>query len=189
MGHEYVEMKNTSAAVGAYRQAVDIDRRDYRAWNGLGQAYEMMGKPFWALHYFKESVFYQPNDSRLSIAMAQCYENDQIHMLDEAIKCYRRASNCNDGEATAMHQLGKLHSELGHHEEAAFYYKKDLERMESEERNCNIPPDSIGILPVDRVRGIKLRKSKLMEIFYDMSAFYGISIRVVFNTFKARVKW
>ncbi|RHN40600.1 putative tetratricopeptide-like helical domain-containing protein [Medicago truncatula] len=87
----------------------------------------MMGKPFWALHYFKESVFYQPNDSRLYIAMAQCYENDQIHMLDEAIKCYRRASNCNDGEAIAMHQLGKLHSELGHHEEAAFYYKKDLE--------------------------------------------------------------
>jgi len=135
MGHEYVEMKNTGAAVGAYRQAVDIDRRDYRAWYGLGQAYEMMGKPFWALHYFKESVFYQPNDSQLSIAMAQCYENDQIHMLDEAIKCYRRASNCNDGEAIAMHQLGKLHSELGHHEEAAFYYKKDLERMESEERN------------------------------------------------------
>jgi hypothetical protein len=28
---------------------------------------------------------------------------------------------------------------------------------------CNIPPDSIGILPVDRVRGIKLWKSKLME--------------------------
>jgi len=81
----------------------------------------MMGKPFWALYYFKESVFYQPNDSRLSIAMAQCYENDQIHMLDEAIKCYRRASNCNDGEAIDMHQLGKLHSELGHHEEAAFY--------------------------------------------------------------------
>nr|KYP68140.1 Cell division cycle protein 23 isogeny [Cajanus cajan] len=107
---------------------------DYRAWYGLGQAYEMMAMPFYALHYFKKSAFLQPNDSRLWIAMAQCYETDQLHMLDEAIKCYRRAANCNDREAIALHQLAKLHSELGHPEEAAFYYKKDLERMESEER-------------------------------------------------------
>ncbi|XP_050223295.1 anaphase-promoting complex subunit 8 isoform X2 [Mercurialis annua] len=134
MGHEYVEMKNTPAAIDAYRRAVDIYPRDYRAWYGLGQAYEMMGMPFYALHYFKKSVFLQPNDSRLWIAMAQCYETDQLHMLEEAIKCYRRAANCNDREAIALHQLAKLHAELGRAEEAAFYYKKDLERMEAEER-------------------------------------------------------
>ncbi|XP_057465580.1 anaphase-promoting complex subunit 8 [Actinidia eriantha] len=134
MGHEYVEMKNTPAAVDAYRRAVDINPCDYRAWYGLGQAYEMMGMPFYALHYFRKSVFLQPNDSRLWIAMAQCYETEQLHMLEEAIKCYRRAANCNDREAIALHQLAKLHSELGRLEEAAFYYKKDLERMEVEER-------------------------------------------------------
>ncbi|KAK7317459.1 hypothetical protein RJT34_01716 [Clitoria ternatea] len=134
MGHEFVEMKNTPAAVDAYRRAVDIDPLDYRAWYGLGQAYEMMGMPFYALHYFKKSAFLQPNDSRLWIAMAQCYETDQLRMLDEAIKCYERAANCNDREAIALHQLAKLHAELGHPEEAAIYYRKDLERMESEER-------------------------------------------------------
>ncbi|XP_075479648.1 anaphase-promoting complex subunit 8-like [Primulina tabacum] len=134
MGHEYVEMKNTSAAIDAYRRAVDINCCDFRAWYGLGQAYEMMGMPFYALHYFKKSVFLQPNDSRLWIAMAQCYETEQLHMLEEAIKCYKRAANCNDREAIALHQLAKLHCELGHTEEAAFYYKKDLERMEAEER-------------------------------------------------------
>ncbi|XP_020537476.1 anaphase-promoting complex subunit 8 isoform X2 [Jatropha curcas] len=134
MGHEYVEMKNTPAAIDAYRRAVDINPRDYRAWYGLGQAYEMMGMPFYALHYFKKSVFLQPNDSRLWIAMAQCYETDQLHMLEEAIKCYRRAANSNDREAIALHQLAKLHAELGRAEEAAFYYNKDLERMEAEER-------------------------------------------------------
>ncbi|XP_048229235.1 anaphase-promoting complex subunit 8 isoform X2 [Ricinus communis] len=134
MGHEYVEMKNTPAAIDAYRRAVDINPRDYRAWYGLGQAYEMMGMPFYALHYFKKSVFLQPNDSRLWIAMAQCYETDQLQMREEAIKCYRRAANCNDREAIALHQLAKLHAELGRSEEAAFYYKKDLERMEAEER-------------------------------------------------------
>ncbi|KAG5618279.1 hypothetical protein H5410_018103 [Solanum commersonii] len=134
MGHEYVEMKNTPAAVDAYRRAVDINPCDYRAWYGLGQAYEMMGMPFYALHYFKKSVFLQPSDSRLWIAMAQCFETEQLHMLEEAIKCYRRAANCNDREAIALHQLAKLHAELGCSEEAAFYYKKDLEIMEAEER-------------------------------------------------------
>ena len=35
MGHEYVELKNTAAAVDAYRHAVDINPKDYRAWCGL----------------------------------------------------------------------------------------------------------------------------------------------------------
>ncbi|KAJ7956292.1 anaphase-promoting complex subunit 8 [Quillaja saponaria] len=134
MGHEFVEMKNTPAAVDAYRRAVDINPCDYRAWYGLGQAYEMMGMPFYALYYFRKSVFLQPNDSRLWIAMAQCYETEQLRMLEEAIKCYRRAANCNDREAIALHQLAKLHCELGRSEEAALYYRKDLERMEVEER-------------------------------------------------------
>ncbi|KAL6583875.1 anaphase-promoting complex component apc8 [Orobanche minor] len=133
MGHEYVEMKNTSAAIDAYRRAVDINPCDYRAWYGLGQAYEMMQMFLYALHYFKKSVFLQPNDSRLWIAMAQCYETEQLHMLEEAIKCYNRAVNCNDREAIALHQLAKLHSELGRTEEAALYYRKDLERMDAEE--------------------------------------------------------
>lgn len=32
MGHEFVEMKNTGAAVEAYRRGVDVNPRDYRAW-------------------------------------------------------------------------------------------------------------------------------------------------------------
>lgn len=134
MGHEYVEMKNTPSAINAYRRAVDINPCDYRAWYGLGQAYEMMAMPFYALHYFRKSVFLQPNDSRLWIAMAQCYETDQLRMIEEAIKCYKRAVGCNDSEAIALHQLAKLHNELGRNVEAAFYYKKDLDRMEAEER-------------------------------------------------------
>lgn len=32
MGHEYMEMKNTGAAIEAYRRGVDVNKRDYRAW-------------------------------------------------------------------------------------------------------------------------------------------------------------
>lgn len=134
MGHEYVEMKNTPAAVDAYRRAVDINPCDYRAWYGLGQAYEIIGMPYYALHYLKKSVYLQPNDSRLWIAMGQCYEHEELNMLEDAIKCYRKAANCNDNEAIALYHLAKVHLRLGRAEEAAYYYKKDLERMEAEER-------------------------------------------------------
>ena len=132
MGHEYVEMKNTPAAIDAYRRAVDINPCDYRAWYGLGQAYEMMGMPFYALHYFRKSIFFLPNDSRLWIAMAKCYQTEQIYMLEEAIKCYKRAVSCTDTEGIALNQLAKLHQKLGRDEEAAVYFEKDVERMDSE---------------------------------------------------------
>ncbi len=37
----------------AYRRAVDVSPRDYRAWYGLGQTYELMKMPYFALYYFR----------------------------------------------------------------------------------------------------------------------------------------
>ena len=64
--------------------------------------------------------------------MAKCYQSEQLHMLEEAIKCYKRAVNCGDTEGIALNQLAKLHQKLGRNEEAAFYFEKDLERMDAE---------------------------------------------------------
>jgi len=55
MGHEYVEMKNSHAAIEAYRRAVDVNRKDYRAWYGLGQAYELLNMHQYALHYYRKN--------------------------------------------------------------------------------------------------------------------------------------
>jgi len=41
MGHEYLEMKNISGAIDAYKNSVEIDKTDFRAWYGLGQTYEL----------------------------------------------------------------------------------------------------------------------------------------------------
>ncbi|RAL39029.1 hypothetical protein DM860_011515 [Cuscuta australis] len=70
----------------------------------------------------------------LPIAMAECYKTEKLNMLEEAIKSYKRAANLNDSKAIALDQLAKLYFQLGRSEEAAFYYKNHLERMESEER-------------------------------------------------------
>lgn len=37
----------------AYRHAVDLNPRDYRAWYGLGQTYELLNMPYYALHYHR----------------------------------------------------------------------------------------------------------------------------------------
>lgn len=43
-------------AAEAYRRAVDLNPRDYRAWYGLGQTYELLHMPFYALHYFRRAT-------------------------------------------------------------------------------------------------------------------------------------
>ncbi|XP_057857553.1 anaphase-promoting complex subunit 8 isoform X2 [Cryptomeria japonica] len=133
MGHEYVEMKNTPAAVDAYRRAVDINPRDYRAWYGLGQTYEILAMPYYALYYYRQAALLRPDDARMWIAIGNCYDSEQLQMLDQAMKCYLRALRNNDNEGIAMHKLAKLHSQLGRHDEAASYYKMNLERMENEQ--------------------------------------------------------
>lgn len=132
MGHEYVEMKNTPSAIDTYRRAVDINPRDYRAWYGLGQTYEILALPNYALYYYRRAAHLRPDDARMWIAIGNCYDSGHLEMFDAAIKCYLRALRNNDNEGIAMHKLAKLHGNLGHHDEAAHYYKMNLERMEKE---------------------------------------------------------
>ena len=42
MGHEYIELRNTAAAIQAYRKAIDCNYHEYRSWYGLGQIYEIL---------------------------------------------------------------------------------------------------------------------------------------------------
>jgi len=44
------------AASEAYRRAVELNPRDYRAWYGLGQTYELLHMPFYALNYFRQAT-------------------------------------------------------------------------------------------------------------------------------------
>jgi anaphase-promoting complex subunit 8 len=98
------------AAADAYRQAVDISARDYRAWYGLGQAYELMGMQHYALYYYRRATSLRPEDSRMWCAMGQCYESDEVAADQAAIRCYNRALSHNDREGLAM---GRLVSALG----------------------------------------------------------------------------
>lgn len=35
---------------------LDVNSRDYRAWYGLGQAYEILSLPYYATYYYKKAT-------------------------------------------------------------------------------------------------------------------------------------
>ena len=74
MGHEFMELKNKSAAIDSYRHAIEVNPRDYRAWYvnkqltvpkcqqtpffhryGLGQTYEILKMHSYCLYYYKKA--------------------------------------------------------------------------------------------------------------------------------------
>ncbi|KAI2650928.1 hypothetical protein H4Q32_018911 [Labeo rohita] len=120
MGHEYMEMKNTSAAIQAYRHAIEVNKRDYRAWYGLGQTYEILKMPFYSLYYYRKAHQLRPNDSRMLVALGECYE--KLSQQVEAKKCYWRAYSVGDVERMALLKLAKLHEQLNESDDAAQCY-------------------------------------------------------------------
>lgn len=128
MGHEYMEMKNTSAAIASYRQAVEVSQRDYRAWYGLGQTYEILKMPLYSLYYFSQAQKLRPNDSRMVVALGECYL--KLNRPDEAKKCYRRAIAVGDFDDIAVLQLARLHEKLLEEEDAVKYYSSYVQKVE-----------------------------------------------------------
>lgn len=95
------------------RRAVDINPRDYRAWYGLGQAYELLMMPYYAIYYFRRATQLRPFDSRMWNAMGQCYFSEQLGRADSAtaaaIHCFKRAVDNGDREGTALDKLADLY--------------------------------------------------------------------------------
>eukprot|EP01083_Nonionella_stella_P070814 189682_1 len=126
MGHAYVELKNSSSAIGCYRRAVDMDPRDFRAWYGLGQTYEMMKMYSYAIYYYRKACLLRPYDSRMWCGMASCYE--KLDRSEEAIKCFLRAEGNSDDEGIALFRLAKLYAKRNNQKQAAHYYRAVIHR-------------------------------------------------------------
>jgi anaphase-promoting complex subunit 8 len=89
MGHEYVELKNTHAAIESYRRAVGVNRRDYRAWYGLGQTYEVLEMHAYALWYYKKAAGIRPWDGKMWMAVGTCLQRMGRNV--DGIKALKRA--------------------------------------------------------------------------------------------------
>lgn len=56
-----------------------MNSRDYRAWYGLGQTYELLQMPFYALHYFKRATLLRPTDARMWCACSDALKYALYH--------------------------------------------------------------------------------------------------------------
>ena len=64
-----------------FRKAIEANRRDYRAWYGLGQTYEILKMHYYCLYYFKQAQELRPSDSRMLVALGESYEKlDKIQV-------------------------------------------------------------------------------------------------------------
>ncbi|EPZ36675.1 cell division cycle protein 23-like protein [Rozella allomycis CSF55] len=131
MGHEYVELKNTSAAIECYRRAVDVNSSDYRAWFGLGQTYEVLRMPYYALHYYEKARDLRPKDSRMWCAVGNCYET--LKQVEKAIVCYDKAVQNDSNDGNAMIKLARLYHSMNEPTVAASYYSSAAEAFKNEE--------------------------------------------------------
>lgn len=130
MGHEFVELKNTHAAIESYRRAVDANKKDFRAWYGLGQAYEVLDMHYYSLYYYQRAATLKPHDVRMWQALGNCYE--KLDKIDEAIKAYKRALRASDMDPIILIRLAMLYDRVGDLEAAASYMKLCLSEETTE---------------------------------------------------------
>lgn len=99
----------------------EVCRCDYRAWYGLGQAYEILKMPMFSLYYYKIAQQLRPYDSRMLVALGETYEKLDKHA--NALKCFQKASNVGDIEGIALLRLADLFKKLGDMESAVPAYQ------------------------------------------------------------------
>lgn len=141
MGHEFVELKNSHAAIESYRRAVDINAKDFRAWYGLGQAYEVLDMHLYALYYYQRATALQPSDKRMWQAIGNCYE--KIDKLPEAILSFEKAlaieslsrlpasddaPESSGAEPHICYKLAVISEKLGHTKETYKYMRTCFEQ-------------------------------------------------------------
>lgn len=101
---------------------LEVNRRDYRAWYGLGQTYEILKMPFYGLYYYKQAQLLRPHDSRMVLALGEAYEKQD--KIQDALKCYYKACNVGDVEGMALLKLATYVFNVSRH--VALYDKNNI---------------------------------------------------------------
>ena len=111
------------------RQAIEVNRRDYRAWYGLGQTYELLKMHHYCLYYFKQAQELRPSDSRMLVALGESYE--KLDKLQDAKKCFWKAYCVGDIEGgIALLRLADLYKKTSEVDQAAAAYDQYIKDTE-----------------------------------------------------------
>lgn len=97
-----------------------MNRREYRAWFGLGKTYEVLNLIPHCMQYYKFAVELWPYESRMLIALGENYE--KIKQSSNALKCFQKAHSNGDMEGATLIQLAKLYEKDNNMEAAVPIY-------------------------------------------------------------------
>ncbi|KAI8933353.1 hypothetical protein NX059_009972 [Plenodomus lindquistii] len=186
MGHEFVEMKNTHAAIESYRRAVDVNRKDYRAWYGLGQTYEVLEMHSYALFYHQRAAALRPYDPKLWMAVGQCF--GKVGKIMNGIRAYKRAlvagsyydagvgSSFGSGQVSGLgggildpevlYQIALLYERIQNMNEAAAYMELVLAQEEGPEGEEGAEAGGVGVTATTSKARLWLARWEYMRGMY-----------------------
>lgn len=106
----FLRWQHVISSIYIFLNLLEVNRRDYRAWYGLGQTYEILKMPFYGLYYYKQAQLLRPHDSRMVLALGEAYEKQD--KIQDALKCYYKACNVGDIEGMALLKLATYVSDM-----------------------------------------------------------------------------
>lgn len=120
-GHEYMAKENFEAALSAYRQALHIDERNYKAMYGIGQVLQKQEKFGLAQSHFRSAVLIHPLNANLhyhlGMALAAAVNANSgsenmtrgtKHALIPALAEFETASNLDPGNPVPRFERAKI---------------------------------------------------------------------------------
>ncbi|KAI1428330.1 anaphase promoting complex subunit 8 [Xylaria sp. FL1777] len=142
LGHEYLKLENSHAALSSYSRAISLNKQDYRAYFGLGQSYELLERPKMALDFYRRALLLRPGEMDIWQAITGCLVN--LSKLPQAINSIERALACTGSTTRSseeytgdislrckrvdmLFQLATLHEELHNRQDAIISLEKCLE--------------------------------------------------------------
>ncbi len=109
-----------------FRHAVEVEPRNYLAYNNLGYFYANHGRPTEALENYRKSIEINPNYEDALNNMGHALAQQQRHA--EAIPYYERALRIRPLHVEVNNNYGNALSELGRIDEAIVHYRVALEQ-------------------------------------------------------------
>lgn len=158
-------MKGIPNAIDAYNSALNIDPKDFRAWYGLGQAYELQGMIQFSLNYFSKAVKSRPRDYRMWNALAESYK--KLDRNEEATRCFEHSEFYKDVEGIALFNLGKMYNVLGYEEKAVSCFEEIISSREQPKTT----DENIGFIYIYLVQYYKKKGNFSKALQYANSLF------------------
>ena len=110
------QQENPSAALEAYKRALDADPTNPNRWITVGIVYRGIGRPATAVEYFEKAVELQPDHPVPYMNLGEAY-ND-MRQFNKAIEYIRKALTLKSNSAAAHQNLGVLYTKTGQFDKA-----------------------------------------------------------------------